>query len=356
MFAGSYAAGFLPLAFSFSESKIRLLSILGAGLLVGTALAVILPEGIEVLQDSQIAVAAPIHHHQQQAQQQHLDNHAAKNILEQNTAEDDLNPPRIVPKDAEMNPDVPLNVDAQGDTDTQVRVKRDDVAHSEVSSLTGEQIPEEAHQHKSDIGPVVGWSLIAGFLLMLFVEQVTKHNQSGRQKITATIGLVVHSAVDGIALGSASMVNKSDVQFIVFIAIMLHKAPAAFGLVTILMMEGLERAKIRKHLFVFASAAPIGALATFFLMPKDPSVANASSASTGIMLLFSAGTFLYVATVHVLPELAASSNKQYRALPTAGNTSTTPHSHSGADFSLKELIVFSVGSVLPLLLSAGHHH
>ena len=67
MFIGSYAAGFLPLAFTFSEvsftfqfafiynsprfqSKVRLLSILGAGLLVGTALSVILPEGIEALQ------------------------------------------------------------------------------------------------------------------------------------------------------------------------------------------------------------------------------------------------------------------------------------------------------------------
>ena len=95
---------------------------------------------------------------------------------------------------------------------------------------------------------------------------------AGRQKLTATVGLVVHSAVDGIALGSASMVDKSDIQLIVFVAIMLHKAPAAFGLTTILLMEGLEKSKIKKHLFVFSSAAPIGALVTYFLMPKVCSI------------------------------------------------------------------------------------
>lgn len=78
----------------------------------------------------------------------------------------------------------------------------------------------------------------------------------------------MHAAVDGIALGSASVVNKSDIQLIVFVAIMLHKAPASFGLTTILMVEGLERSKIKKHLFVFSSAAPVGALLTYFLIPK----------------------------------------------------------------------------------------
>ncbi len=41
---------------------------------------------------------------------------------------------------------------------------------------------------------------------------------------------------------------QTDIELIVFLAIMLHKAPAAFGLVTFLMHEGLERVRIRKHL------------------------------------------------------------------------------------------------------------
>lgn len=48
-------------------------------------------------------------------------------------------------------------------------------------------------------------------------------------------------SADGIALGAAATTSHTDVEFIVFLAIMLHKAPAAFGLVTFLLHAGLER-------------------------------------------------------------------------------------------------------------------
>lgn len=41
------------------------------------------------------------------------------------------------------------------------------------------------------------------------------------------------------------------------------QAPAAFGLVSFLMHAGLERNRIRKHLLVFALAAPVLAMLTF---------------------------------------------------------------------------------------------
>ena len=40
---------------------------------------------------------------------------------------------------------------------------------------------------------------------------------------TATLGLVVHAAADGIALGAASATSRFNVEMIVFMAIMLHK-------------------------------------------------------------------------------------------------------------------------------------
>ena len=77
------------------------------------------------------------------------------------------------------------------------------------------------------------------------------------------MGLVVHAAADGIALGAASTTSQTDIQLIVFLAIMLHKAPAAFGLSVILMYEGLDRARARRHLMVFSLAAPLMAVVTF---------------------------------------------------------------------------------------------
>jgi len=44
MFTGCFVAGMIPLATSLSQRKIQMFSLFGAGLLVGVALAVIIPE------------------------------------------------------------------------------------------------------------------------------------------------------------------------------------------------------------------------------------------------------------------------------------------------------------------------
>ena len=65
---------------------------------------------------------------------------------------------------------------------------------------------------------------------------------------------------------------------------------------------------------------------------------------TGTAMLFSAGTFLYVATVHVLPEVTNVGHG---------------HSHGGegkSGFSKAELVTLVVGAILPLFLTMGHHH
>jgi zinc transporter 9 len=54
MFLGAFGAGYFPLAFNLSEGRLRVITIFGAGLLVGTALAVIIPEGIAMHYASQL--------------------------------------------------------------------------------------------------------------------------------------------------------------------------------------------------------------------------------------------------------------------------------------------------------------
>lgn len=279
MLFGSYFAGIIPLVFNFSEEKIRLLTILGSGILVGTALSVIIPEGVNTLYTSH-----EFHHHLQSA--------------------------TVNPKIDNVN----------------------------LSSI--------------------GLTLIIGFVFMLFVDQIayrhslkysnipndnvengelppcsflSNHKQSS--KITTTLGLVVHSAADGIALGAAATTSKTDVEMIVFLAIMLHKAPAAFGLVTFLMHKGLDHHRLRKHLIFFSLAAPIGALLTFFFIGQSAHETLSNYNATGLAMLFSAGTFLYVATVHVLPEIIS-----HQAL------------------KLTELLTLVVGSFLPSFMTVNHRH
>lgn len=275
MLVGSYLAGSIPLVMSLSESKIQLFSVFGAGLLVGTALAVIIPEGIRSLFPTGVVRAT--------------------------TSTDDI----------------------------------------------------------EDLYSLIGVSLVLGFVVMLLIDQCSTSRSRGNlnyqplseallpnsdvevanvasgAKITATIGLVVHAAVDGVALGAAATTTHTDVEMIVFIAIMLHKAPAAFGLVTFLMHEGIDRKRIRRHLLVFSLAAPLLAVITYFGIGKEGKETLSSVNATGIAMLFSAGTFLYVATVHVLPELTA---------------------RVGGAFRVNQLFVLVLGAMLPLILTVGHHH
>lgn len=296
MLIGCYMAGMIPLIVSMSEDKLQIVSVLGAGLLVGTALSVIIPEGVNTLYSTQLKQIEILRH-------MHKESISTQETL--------VSPP-----------------DAHGSMDF------------------------EPHS-------VIGLALVLGFIFMLLIDQISsshsRHQVSDlesslkqdRQKITATIGLVVHAAADGIALGAAVTTSHTDIEMIVFTAIMLHKAPAAFGLVTFLMHEGLDRVKIRKHLLIFALAAPVLAIVTYFGISQSTKEKLTSMNATGIAMLFSAGTFLYVATVHVLPEIAVQS---HRHSPIGDN------SPDSKGFRKVELLALVVGALLPLLLSIGHHH
>lgn len=68
---------------------------------------------------------------------------------------------------------------------------------------------------------------------------------------------------------------------------------------------------------------------------------------TGIAMLFSAGTFLYVATVHVLSELTSNHH------PTSGGSSAD---EQRSKLSKQELILVVAGALLPLLFNFFHTH
>ncbi|XP_037097262.1 zinc transporter ZIP9 [Syngnathus acus] len=301
MLVGCYVAGTIPLAVNFSEEKLKLVTVLGAGLLCGTALAVIIPEGVHALYEEILEGGG---HH----------------------------PPSQVGVVVEVS---------QAKSDAAEAVLAVDGHHE--------------HGHEQ-LHACIGVSLVLGFVFMLLVDQIgSSHMHSaedsdsarvGSSKITTTLGLVVHAAADGVALGAAASTSQTSVQLIVFVAIMLHKAPAAFGLVSFLMHAGLERNRIRKHLLVFALAAPVLAMLTFLGLSQSSKEALSDINATGVAMLFSAGTFLYVATVHVLPEVGGVPSHSHGA----------PGSNGGKGLSKVELGALVLGCLIPLLLSVGHHH
>lgn len=56
---------------------------------------------------------------------------------------------------------------------------------------------------------------------------------------------------------------------------------------------------------IFSLSAPLGALFTYFLLAAVKEGADYSASLSGMFMLFSAGTFVYVAAAHVLPELVS---------------------------------------------------
>lgn len=112
----------------------------------------------------------------------------------------------------------------------------------------------------------------------------------------ATIGLVVHACADGIALGASSTAESTSLSLVIFFAIMLHKAPAAFGLTSVLLKQGLSKRKARTHLAFFSLAAPAGALATWAIVHmfgrNHLGGDEGLTWATGWVLCFSGGTFL----------------------------------------------------------------
>lgn len=186
--------------------------------------------------------------------------------------------------------------------------------------------PEHRH-HEASPERYVGLALVLGFVFMYFIHMLSTWTSqpSERQYSTisvntlrsfstnepvdstpssttsfaTTLGLLIHATADGIALGASANASKPSLGLIVFFAIMLHKAPAAFGLVAILLKQGLSKRQARGHLVAFSVAAPIGAFATWFGITllggkvKDTALQHQHTEWwTGILLLFSAGTFL----------------------------------------------------------------
>ncbi|EPQ29086.1 uncharacterized protein PFL1_03375 [Pseudozyma flocculosa PF-1] len=194
---------------------------------------------------------------------------------------------------------------------------------------------------------------------------------SFRQMLTTLVGLLIHAFADGIAMGASAGSGDSSLTLIVFFAIMVHKAPASFGLCTLLISQRLSRADIRKGVALFSLAAPLGAVTTYVLISLlfgGSTGGGIDSKHIGIALLFSGGTFLFVA-MHAVLELAGPDADLE---PVSDGTGDTEAQRNGTDDAVVEREVLGklvrmglviLGAWTPRLLQkvaaglgGGHHH
>lgn len=316
MALASFLAGALPLSMTLSQSQLRLISSIGVGILVGTSLIVIIPEGVE-------AVATT-------ARTEEVQGLKLRSILTARQAPDILlsrNVHAIETRDASV-----LDIGAMV---RRALETREDEPPAEAESPV-EPPKEEGSTYEHEGFPTfyIGLSLTLGFVLMFLIDRLPQHATDGMNRTPATrhisldnlgsssvngdeeddnflgsltptpkqsrslattTGLVIHAAADGIAMGASATTSDMKLGLIIFIAIMFHKAPAAFGLTSLLLKQGLSKRAARGHLIAFSLAAPVGAIGTFLIL----SILGGSNMEgpsgqwwTGMLLLFSAGTFL----------------------------------------------------------------
>ncbi|KAJ4418167.1 hypothetical protein N0V82_005742 [Gnomoniopsis sp. IMI 355080] len=377
MALASFLAGALPLSMTLSQSQLRLISSIGIGILVGTSLIVIIPEGVEAVATT--AESGEVH------------GLKARSILSaQHVPETFLR--RDIPA-IETFENSPIEV---GTSLREALGTRDD------APPTGEEAPDEPpkaegdqHEHQDFPTFYIGLSLMLGFVLMFLIDRLPQHATDGLNRTPATrhisldnlgsasvngddeddsflgsltptpkqsrslattTGLVIHAAADGIAMGASATTSDMKLGLIIFIAIMFHKAPAAFGLTSLLLRQGLSKRAARGHLIAFSMAAPFGAIGTFLLL-SILGGGNMEGASgqwwTGMLLLFSAGTFLYVA-MHAMQEDQSHDHHDHHSSMN-GYADNGPQRKPGRP-QMRDTLATVGGMLLPLLTQFGHHH
>ncbi|ODA81577.1 hypothetical protein RJ55_00077 [Drechmeria coniospora] len=439
MALASFFAGALPLSMTLTQSQLRLITSIGVGILVGTSLIVIIPEGIEAA----AMATSPSHIHNARslatrapwkfamekrqvhesttpaivaAKRDAVSGDALRQLV--SNAATPLTAPASVRKreggravdDSEPATTMPRKVAGEGEEDKgegkkgKEKEKEKEKEGDEEGGVEGDGDGDgdgdaKHEEHFSIPGFEVGFSMVLGFVLMFLIDRIPRHatetfqssaetthmsldnlgsgdgagdpesvgfldtlapTPRSSRSMATTMGLVIHAAADGIAMGASSASSNMRLGFIIFIAIMIHKAPAAFGLTSILLRQGLSKRAARGHLIIFSLAAPAGALLTGMLvrvLGGDHIEGEHGQWWTGMLLLFSGGTFLYVA-MHAMQE--EGSLQPVNELGPGTNGYTEGPSANGQRKmrgpQMRDTLATVAGMFLPLVTQLGGHH
>ena len=299
------------------------------GVLVGTSLIVIIPEGIDTLYSANLAIAqAP--QVRRSLPDDGLDIRwtlapraapaARWALIGRNAEEPSTGGPSSSDPPVDLNDLIPYAFNEPPKTPTEPGMIG---ALNEPSKPDTPAPSEESAPARRNLHAWVGISLILGFILMYLIDTLPSlaapsppprtniyslaelasspsslpaGSAGGKAPFSTTLGLVIHAAADGIALGASA--TQPALSFVVFAAILVHKAPAAFGLTTVLLKQGLGKRQARAHLLAFSLAAPAGALGTWMVLRilgsggAGDGRGHSMAWWTGVILLFSGGTFL----------------------------------------------------------------
>ena len=185
----------------------------------------------------------------------------------------------------------------------------------------------EEGEHEESGLPILGLAVLLGFLVMLLLEATGAghavheehhshkddhghdHIHHGRSGWTLLIGLSIHALADGLAIGASLAVGDAALSTAVIAAVLIHKAPAAFSLGVFSKHERGTDTDAVRDVLLFSMATPVA------IIISSIALADIENGTLGLIILFSAGSFLYVATVDTLPDLHNPENNKEIILP-----------------------------------------
>ena len=324
--------GLLPVLSSIKQNpeRLKVLTGLAAGIIIASAMMVVIPEGYEL---------ATTEAHDSHAEDDRIAGSIALVMLEVDHGE--INASQAI-EEIEMlvggheahSEDGSEKEDAHEDESGAETLSAsvlhviEEVEDGDINATTGlneieELITGHAHEasdsHASHDSHGDGWllggAILAGFALMLILEgsgighavheehhdhddeHGHEHVHHGSGGWMMVLGLTLHSATDGLAIGAAAATGSVAITATVAMAVLIHKAPAAFSLGVFSMHERKTRKESIIDVLVFSLATPVMMIIAFFAL------ADLETHTIGLAMLFSAGTFLYVATVDTLPDI-----------------------------------------------------
>ncbi|CAI5454380.1 unnamed protein product [Caenorhabditis angaria] len=192
------------------------------------------------------------------------------------------------------------------------------------------------HSHGPHDMSVGGW-VLGGIIAFLTVEKLVRilrggeghshgHSHGGKKeekksddkkkvekkceeniKVTAYLNLAAdfaHNFTDGLAIG-ASFIAGTTVGIVTMVTVLVHEVPHEIGDFAILIQSGYSKKKAMLIQLVTALGALSGCVISLLAADAD---ALADAAASSWVLPFTAGGFIYIATVSVIPELLENSS------------------------------------------------
>jgi zinc and cadmium transporter len=112
----------------------------------------------------------------------------------------------------------------------------------------------------------------------------------------SALGIGIHSFIDGVVIGTGFEASLS-LGIITALAVIVHELPEGAFTYGLLIANGEPELKSLIIGWIVALATPVGTVITFMLLR------GVGPGILGVMLAFSAGTFIYVGTADLLPQI-----------------------------------------------------